>query len=370
MRGGPTAQQLTRSDRVDAVLLHPLWGWVCFLGVMFAVFWSIFSFAEYPDGLDRIGGRGWLGGAIEGAMAEGDLRDLLVDGVIERRRRRAGVPAADPAAVPVHRPAGKLRLHGAGRLPDGRRDGQGRAERQGLPAAAQLLRLRDPGHHGHPHHRLGQGTADHHLRRAVDELLGAAAGLLPAGPAAARPRGGPLAAGAGAVLRLRGRHADRAASWRASCAARLGPDETTQHFLLELPPYRAPQWGYILRHVADRGWSFLRKAGTIILGLSILLWALKTYPKSDSDDPAEQLAHSAMGRLGAVIEPVVKPLGFDGRTGTAILTSFAAREVFVSSMAIGFRRRRERRRGGDPRHAARAAAQARPGPTARRCSRR
>jgi ferrous iron transport protein B len=86
----------------------------------------------------------------------------------------------------------------------------------------------------------------------------------------------------------------------------------------------------------DRGWAFVRKAGTIILGLSILLWALKTYPKSDSKDPGEVLAHSAMGRIGELIEPVVKPLGFDGRTGTAILTSFAAREVFVSSIAIIF----------------------------------
>jgi ferrous iron transport protein B len=83
--------------------------------------------------------------------------------------------------------------------------------------------------------------------------------------------------------------------------------------------------------------SFVKKAGTIILGLSILLWALSTYPKSRDDDPAEALAHSAMGRIGAVIEPVVKPLGFDGRMGTAILTSFAAREVFVSSMAILYR---------------------------------
>ena len=81
----------------------------------------------------------------------------------------------------------------------------------------------------------------------------------------------------------------------------------------------------------------MKKAGTIILGLSILLWALSTYPKSKTGDPAEALAHSAMGRIGAVIEPVVKPLGFDGRMGTAILTSFAAREVFVSSMAILYR---------------------------------
>ena len=79
------------------------------------------------------------------------------------------------------------------------------------------------------------------------------------------------------------------------------------------------------------------KAGTVILGLSILLWALSTYPKVPGDDEADALAHSAMGRIGAVIEPVVKPLGFDGRVGTAILTSFAAREVFNSSLAVLFR---------------------------------
>ena len=106
--------------------------------------------------------------------------------------------------------------------------------------------------------------------------------------------------------------------------------------MLELPPYRLPQWRYIFRHVLERGGSFVAKAGTIILGLSILLWALSTYPKAD-DEGADALAASAMGRLGAVIEPIVKPLGFDGRVGTAILTSFAAREVFNSSLAELFR---------------------------------
>jgi ferrous iron transport protein B len=117
---------------------------------------------------------------------------------------------------------------------------------------------------------------------------------------------------------------------------KLGPDTNANHFLLELPPYRAPQWSYIFRHVFERGWSFVAKAGTIILGLSILLWALSTYPKS-ADENVDPLSHSAMGRIGAVIEPVVKPLGFDGRVGTAVLTSFAAREVFNTSLGIIFR---------------------------------
>ncbi len=118
---------------------------------------------------------------------------------------------------------------------------------------------------------------------------------------------------------------------------RLGEDITPGHFLLELPPYRKPQWSYISRHVLDRALSFVKMAGTVILGLSILLWALSTYPKKQGDDEAEALAHSAMGPIGEAIEPIVKPLGFDGRMGTAILTSFAAREVFVSSMRILYR---------------------------------
>ncbi len=114
---------------------------------------------------------------------------------------------------------------------------------------------------------------------------------------------------------------------------KLGPDEVKTHFLLELPPYRFPQWKYIFRHILNRGWAFLKNAGTVILGIMILLWAATTYPKLDSDDPAEVLSHTVIGRVSAFIEPVVRPMGFDGRTGTAILTSFAAREVFVGSMA-------------------------------------
>ena len=118
---------------------------------------------------------------------------------------------------------------------------------------------------------------------------------------------------------------------------RLGPDKTTNHFLLELPPYRLPQWSYIFRHVFDRAWAFLVKAGTVILGLCILLWALQTYPKKKgTEDQAELMEYSMMGRIGDVIEPVVKPLGFDGRVGTAILTSFAAREVFNGTLGIIF----------------------------------
>ena len=93
----------------------------------------------------------------------------------------------------------------------------------------------------------------------------------------------------------------------------------------------------------------MRKAGTVILLISIALWALASYPKSDlpndaltSSDPAQtenlarrhQLSQSAAGRLGRLIEPAIRPLGFNWQIGVGILSSFAAREVIVSTLAI------------------------------------
>jgi ferrous iron transport protein B len=109
--------------------------------------------------------------------------------------------------------------------------------------------------------------------------------------------------------------------------------------ILELPPYRWPSLNSLAVSVAQRCQLFLRRAGTVILSLSILLWALATYPKSpvDSTQSPEaqqeaQLSHSLLGRVGHAIEPVVRPLGYDWKIGVSIAASFAAREVFVSTM--------------------------------------
>jgi ferrous iron transport protein B len=104
--------------------------------------------------------------------------------------------------------------------------------------------------------------------------------------------------------------------------------------VLELPSYQRPSWREVLMQLLERGKIFLRRAGTVILGLSILLWALTTYPKSDSENASEQLAHSAAGRMGKAIEPVIAPLGYDWKMGVGLVASFAAREVFVSTMSI------------------------------------
>ena len=109
--------------------------------------------------------------------------------------------------------------------------------------------------------------------------------------------------------------------------------------LLELPGYRMPSLTSLAVTVWQRCKIFLQRAGTVILSLSIVLWALATYPKADVDaslpetvQQEQQLAHSVLGRFGHAVEPVVAPLGYDWKIGVSIVASFAAREVFVSTM--------------------------------------
>lgn len=138
----------------------------------------------------------------------------------------------------------------------------------------------------------------------------------------------------------------------------------TPPLLLELPPYRLPRVKNLALTLLERAKLFLVSAGTIIFAVSILLWGLSSYPRWNSIEnqfnarrvtvlsqpvsaertaelekleqklSAERLRHSFAGMLGRVFEPVLEPLGFDWKIGVAILGSFAAREVFVSTMGV------------------------------------
>jgi ferrous iron transport protein B len=114
-------------------------------------------------------------------------------------------------------------------------------------------------------------------------------------------------------------------------------------FVMELPPYRVPTLKSVCLHMWHRGWMYLKKAGTIILTISILLWFASSYPKSSQDSLTgtsnnqirqAKLEHSAIGKLGKAIEPIIKPLGFDWKIGTALIGATAAKEVFVSQLSI------------------------------------
>ena len=145
----------------------------------------------------------------------------------------------------------------------------------------------------------------------------------------------------------------------------------TPMLIMELPPYKRPLLRVVVRHMWDRSKLFLRRAGTVILGINILLWFLATYPRSATTEgaldaqraqlqaraaqaaapeqatavrkrsrcarqsraPAPGCASSFAGHLGRLIEPVIAPLGFDWKIGIGIVSVFAAREVFVSTMS-------------------------------------
>ena len=138
-------------------------------------------------------------------------------------------------------------------------------------------------------------------------------------------------------------------------------------FIIELPPYHWPTFRTVGIHAMERGWLYVKKAGTVILGISIVLWGLTTFPGLDSgtesrfeqaraavsqnaaldesqkeskrteiDNEAaqEQLANSYAGRIGRFIEPILRPMGFDWKIGTALIGATAAKEVFVAQMGI------------------------------------
>ncbi|MGH9929472.1 MAG: ferrous iron transporter B, partial [Pyrinomonadaceae bacterium] len=128
----------------------------------------------------------------------------------------------------------------------------------------------------------------------------------------------------------------------------------TPPLVMELPPYRVPNFRTIFQAMLSRSGLFIKRAGTVILAISIILWALVTFPRigatektatpsaaSANQNPGaaegekgEQLRRSFAGRAGHILEPIIAPLGFDWKMGVALIASFAAREVLVSTLSI------------------------------------
>jgi ferrous iron transport protein B len=110
----------------------------------------------------------------------------------------------------------------------------------------------------------------------------------------------------------------------------------TPALLMEMPPYRMPSLKGVLLRMRERAWIFVKRAGTVIVALSVVLWSLMNYPKPANPEAtrSEQLAHSVAGRIGHALEPFIAPLGFDWKIGIGLVGSLAAREVFNSTMGI------------------------------------
>lgn len=332
----PAEQGPSLSDRIDSVLCHSLWGWLVFAVIMSALFFSIFSLAEGPMNFidEQVAA---LSGWVKGAMAPGDLRDLVSDGVIGGV---GGIVIFLPqililfffigllestgymarAAFIMDRPMSKVGLNGRSFIP---LLGSYACAIPGIMATRTIENARD---------RL--------ITILVAPLMSCSARLpvyllmiATLVPGETMPAG--TKAGIMLMMYALGTIGTFGFAW---LFKRTLFPSAPQHMIMELPPYQPPRFKEILRHMIERGWLFLKNAGTIILGISIVLWFLTTYPKlpDPAATPTEQIAHSFAGRAGHLLEPAIKPLGFDWRVGIGLITSFAAREVFVSSMGVIF----------------------------------
>jgi ferrous iron transport protein B len=328
----PDEPALSFSDKLDAILTHPLSGWVAFLGVMTLMFVCIFWVAQVPmDAIDNLTGA--LSKWVKAKVPEGDLQSLFSDGVIAGV---GGVVIFLPqililffflglledtgymarAAFIMDRLMSKVGLHGKSFIPMlssfacaipgimATRTIENRKDRLVTILVAPLMSCS--------------------ARLPVYSLMIAV--LLPVENLF-------IKAGIMLSMYLTGLVAALVMAW---IFKRTLLKSETPMLLLELPPYRWPSFRTILLRMWERGWIFLRRAGTVILALSIILWALLTYPKPSNPQatPSEAIAHSVGGRMGHAIEPMIRPLGYDWKIGIGLIGSFAAREVFVGTMGI------------------------------------
>jgi len=331
---------LTASDRIDAVALHRVWGPLLFLVLMVVVFQAVFSWATpLMEGIESV--IGIAGRTIGSWLPPGDLQSLVVDGVF------AGV-----GSVLVFLPQIAILFAFIGIL-----------EHSGYMARAAFLMdrvMRRVGLHGKSFIPMLSGYAcavpgimatrtiedpkDRLATIMVVPLMSCSARLpvytLLIGafvPSTSLFLGVTLQGVTMLIMYLLGTLVALAVAAIFRQTLLKGP---VRPMILELPPYRWPSLKSLAVSVWQRCQLFLRRAGTVILSLSIVLWALATYPKSAPDaslplaaQQEQQLAHSILGRIGHAIEPLVRPLGYDWKIGVSIVSSFAAREVFVSTMS-------------------------------------
>lgn len=122
----------------------------------------------------------------------------------------------------------------------------------------------------------------------------------------------------------------------AGVVSKFIPRKEPSFFMMELPIYRRPKLRVLLRQAWTRTLSYVKRAGPIIFAFAVIIWVGTTFPNYQSEDAHQKLEDSYVGQMGKFIEPVVAPMGVDWRVGVGLISAFAAREVFVSSMAVTF----------------------------------
>ncbi len=325
----------TTSDRIDAYVTHPVWGWAILGGIMGLLFLSIFTLAEFPMNFidSQIAS---LGDLVKNAMEPGDLRDLITDGAIAGV---GGVVIFLPQILILFFFIGLLESTGymarAAFIMDRLMSRVGLNGKSFIPLLSSYA-CAIPG-------IMATRTIEEPKDRLVTILVAPfmscsarlpvyllmIAALVPGGEV-------PLLTKVGLMLLMYalGTFGAFGFAWLFKKTLLRGAPPL---MIMELPPYRLPRLRDVIYHMAERGWIFLKRAGTIILGISIVLWFLTAYPKAGAEaTPSEQIAQSYAGMGGHALEPLIEPLGFNWEIGIGLISSFAAREVFVSAMSVVF----------------------------------
>ena len=354
------------SERIDRLLTHPVGGVLVFVVVMFGIFEALFAGAEpFIGAIETL--TGFLQEQAAAILPAGVLQDLVVQGII------AGV-----GNVIVFAPQILMLFLFIGFLED-----------SGYLARVAFVIdrvMRSVGLHGRAFVPLLSGfacavpavMATRTIERRRDRLVTMLAlplmscsarlpvYILVVGTVFAGQSLGWFSAGAVALFSMYALSVLVTLGAAAVIRRTVLPGPTPA-FVLEMPPYRWPSARILWINAWRRLRIFLVDAGTIILAMTILLWALLSFPKSqeisasfdaeratiaesaladdekaarlralDAQEAGEQLAHSLGGRFGHAIEPALRPIGFDWQIGVGIIGAFAAREVFISTLGVVF----------------------------------
>lgn len=341
--------------KLDSILLHRVWGYVTFALVLLVVFQAIFAWASYPMDMIDAG----TAAAIEwvkGALPPGVLNDLLTDGIM------AGI-----GGIIIFIPQIAILFALVAIL-----------EESGYMARVMVIMdklMRRFGLNGRSVVPLISGVAcavpaimttrsissryERLLTILVTPLMSCSARLpiyaILIAVVVPETKVLGLFNVQGLVLfglYLLGLLGALGSAWLLSLFI---PRKEPSYFMLEMPSYKLPRWGHVGFTMYESVKSFVLEAGKVIMAISIILWVLASYGPGDSMAVAEQqvvtsmntapqeqidaavasarLESSYAGQFGRFIEPVIKPIGYDWKIGIALLASFAAREVFVGTMA-------------------------------------
>lgn len=351
------------SERIDAVLLHPVLGFAVFLLLMGLVFQALFAWSDPLIGLIEAGAA-QVGSVLRDVLPAGLLADFVVDGVL------AGV-----GSVVVFLPQILLLFFFIALMED-----------TGYMARVAALMdriMRTMGLSGRAFVPMLSGyacavpaiLATRTMERRRDRMLTML--VVPLMTCSARLPVYTLLIGAlfpptvvlgflpvqGLLMVAMYLFSTLVALLAAAVLSKTLFRAAGSSLILELPAYRAPHWSSVLATMRQRAWSFLRDAGGTILACTVALWFLLSFPgdsggsarheqrlaaaeqlapaqreeaigASEAQRRSDALAHSWAGSFGRWIEPVIEPLGFDWKIGVGLVGAFAAREVFVSTLGV------------------------------------